>query len=264
MVDAIAMSSPNGKMSGRASAAAGERLRVDLFGKKGLPGPAPTATSPQASNARAAANVAALKSRKVAMKAQDARYARLGAEGMGQRAGLAIKRKAEARKLRESRAAKPAAPAPAKPTGERIKAARQALARPVPEATRAKVLGAIHSLDNQAATGAPVSVKELRAKLAGDLPKKSQFDRTMRKLTEEGHLTSHRYDNAYAHGTSAAQRAAMVRRPAVGTPKGPGESRRTRESHSNAVSLGPEARKAAAAPKAAPAKAARLWILGAI
>lgn len=150
-------------------------------------------------------------------------------------------------KVAELRAArKPTAPAPAKPAGERIKAARQALAKPVPEATRAKVLGAIRSLDDQAATGAPVSVRELRAKLASDLPRKTQFDRTVRKLTEEGHLDAHRYDNAYAHGTTAAQRAAMVRRPAAGTPKRPGESRRGRESHYNAVSLGPEARKPAA------------------
>ena len=39
MSDAIAMSSPNGKMSSRAKAAMQEKLRVALFGKDGIPPP---------------------------------------------------------------------------------------------------------------------------------------------------------------------------------------------------------------------------------
>lgn len=39
MVDAIAMTSPSGRMSGRARRAAQERLRVSLFGPEGLAAP---------------------------------------------------------------------------------------------------------------------------------------------------------------------------------------------------------------------------------
>lgn len=58
MSDAISMTSPNGRMSGRAKAAMQENLRVALFGKAGLPQPGlPPQPTKQESLRRQAANL---------------------------------------------------------------------------------------------------------------------------------------------------------------------------------------------------------------
>jgi hypothetical protein len=64
MSDAISMTSPNGRMSGRAKAAMQENLRVSLFGKDGLPHPGlPQQPTKQESLRRQAANLRGLADR---------------------------------------------------------------------------------------------------------------------------------------------------------------------------------------------------------
>ncbi len=106
MSDAIAMSSPNGRMSKRAKAAATERLRVSLFGKEGLPQPSARQLSPTEADAQQAARLKELKEAKKRIKAGDARYDRLGVTGMANRGRARLERAARAAELRAKRKAK--------------------------------------------------------------------------------------------------------------------------------------------------------------
>lgn len=63
MSDAIALSSPNGRMSKRAKEAAQERLRVALFGVDGLAHPQATQETDKARLMRQAANLRELAAR---------------------------------------------------------------------------------------------------------------------------------------------------------------------------------------------------------
>jgi hypothetical protein len=127
----------------------------------------------------------------------------------------------------------PAATA-AKP-GSRFAAAREAVKAPVPAATREKVVAAFNAADSQASKGAPVSIADVRARLSADLPKKSAFDRVMKKLNAEGEISLHRSD--FPGGMAAKDRAKLVRGTRANRDYIPGATRRVQGDYYLAASL---------------------------
>lgn len=157
--------------------------------------------------------------------------------------------KAEDRAARKAKAAaRAAAKAQETPAGgiskERLAKARETLKAGVPDEIRGKVLAAMQRVERQAAQGAPVTARELRAELADVLPRKSQFDRVIRGLRADGTLNLHRHDSPMVEkrlsGVSAEDRAKMVRNNRADASEfGASRNRLARVSYYNAVSAAP-------------------------
>jgi hypothetical protein len=63
-------------------------------------------------------------------------------------------------------------------------------------------------LDHAAATGAPVSLSELRRALVDQIPDKSGFDQAVLKLADEGRVVLHRH--VFPTSLSSEERESLV------------------------------------------------------